>query len=194
MKTTTLLKAVFITAVFISLSSCGTSASDDAIGGKGTGSSSSSIGGSYHIISMMSDINVDLNNDGFTSNDLLTEIDPSFFDPKNPELTIKPVIYNSQVEEIMTFVLPHSNVISNAPGAGSVKFTRNGLGFVYNFDENTQTININNGSQTPGTTGVMESVIISGKNMLQAVFQKDYYDFSTKKWQLLTITCTYRKV
>lgn len=194
MKTITLLKSLFLTAMIISLSSCGTSASDESTGGTGVGSSSSSIGGSYHIISMTSDKTVDLNNDGIISVDLLTEIDASFFDPNSPELVIKPVIFNNQIEEVMTFVLPHSNVVSNTPGAGSVNFSRNGLGFIYNFDENTQTININNGSQTSGTTGIMESIVITGKNTLKAIFQKDYYDFYTSKWQTLTITCVYKKV
>lgn len=195
MKTKTLLKALFSTVLFISLTGCGSSGSDDSTGGnKGIGSSTSAIGGSYHIVSMTSDKGVDLNNDGLISIDLLDEIDPSFFDPNSPELVIKPVIYNNQVEEMMSFYLPHTSVTVNAPGqVGSVKFTRNGLGYIYNIDENTQTININGGKGST-STGVMESIQVTGKNTLQAVFQKDYYDFSTVQWQLLTITVVYRKV
>lgn len=194
MKTITLFRTLFTTAIFISLSSCGTSASDDSTGGSGVGSSSSAIGGSYHIVSMTSDKSVDLNNDGDSSIDLLTEIDASFFDPDSPELVIQPVILNNQIEEVMNFYLPHSNVISNVPGSGSVNFTRNGLGYVYNIDKDTQTINVDPNAQTPTSYGTMESIVISGKNMLKAVFQKDYYDFSTTQWQLLTITCVYKKI
>ena len=194
MNTVTFVRSLLSAAVLMSMVSCGTSASSDSTGGSGIGSSSSSIGGSYHIISMISDKSVDLDNDGNSSIDLLTEIDPSFFDPNNPELVIKPVIYNNQVEEVMNFVLPHSNIGTTNPGTGGVSFSRNGLGYVYNYNENTQTIDINNGSQSPGTTGVVQSIVVTGKNTLQAVFQKYYYDFMTKQYQLLTITCVYRKI
>jgi len=196
MKAKTLFKALLGTVFFISLTGCGSSGSDDSTGGnKGIGSSNSAIGGSYHIISMISDKGVDLNNDGLISTDLLNEIDPSFFDPNSPELVINPVIYNNQLEEMMNFYLPHPTVTVNTPGKlGGVKFTRNGLGYIYNIDENTQDININKGGMGSTATGIMNSIKVTGKNTLQAILQKDYYDFSTAKWQLLTITVIYRKV
>lgn len=196
MKAKTLFKALLGTVFFISLTGCGSSGSDDSTGGnKGIGSSNSSIGGSYHIISMISDKVVDLNNDGLASADLMDEIDPSFFDPNSPELVINPVIYNNQLEEMMNFYLPHPSVTVNTPGQiGGVKFTRNGLGYIYNIDNSTQDININKGGMGSTATGIMNSIKVTGKNTLQAVLQKDYYDFSTAKWQLLTITVIYRKV
>lgn len=196
MKTITLLKSLFTTAIFISLASCGTSASDDSTGGSGVGSSSSStIGGSYHILSMTSDVSVDLNNDGLASLDLLEEIDSSFFDPNNPELVIKPVIYNNQLEDLMSFYLPHANITTTNPETvGGVSFSRNGLGYVYNIDKNTQEINVDKNEHDSTSSGVMQSIEVLGQGMLKAVFKKSYYDFSSKKWVLLTITCVYKKI
>lgn len=196
MRTITLLKSLFTTAIFISLSSCGTSASDDSTGGSGVGSSSSStIGGSYHILSMTSDLSVDLNNDGLKSLDLLDEIDSSFFDPNNPELVIKPVIYNNQLEDLMSFYLPHANINTTNPNtAGGVSFSRNGLGYVYNIDKNTQVINVDKNEHDSTSSGVMQSIEVLEQGMLKAIFKKSYYDFSSKKWVLLTITCVYKKI
>lgn len=195
MKTITLLRSLFTAAIFISLSSCGTSASDDSTGGKTVGSSSSVIGGSYHMISMTSDISVDLNNDGMISKDLLTEIDPSFFDPKNPELVIKPVIYNNQIEDLMSFYLPHANISTTNPNVtGGVSFSRNGLGYIYNIDTSTQVINVDKNEHDSTSVGIMQNIEVAGKDMLKAVFTKSYYDFNSRKWLLLTITCVYKKI
>lgn len=192
-----LLKALLITFCFAPLCSCsnGTESGNDALNGKPT--SSSSLSGSYNIISMVSDISVDLNNDGFASTDLFNEIDAAVFDISIPELEIKPVLYNNELENLMSFYLPHSTVTTSTPtNPGSVKFSRNGLGYIYEFDKNTQKITIedNDLNQDPAVYGHMESINIIGYNQLEAIFTKYYYDFSTKSWKLLTITCLYIKI
>lgn len=195
---TTLLKVLSATVCIISLYSC--SNGDDGTGSKrnnGIGSSSSSLGGSYNITSIESNIYVDLNNDGITSTDLFNEIDPSYFDSANPELIIKPVLYNNQLKEMMSFYLPHSTVtVPSQNNPGSVKFSRNGVGYIYQFDKNTQAISIeDSGTATdPSVYGHMENITVLGPNMLQAVFTKYFYDFSTTQWQILTITCIYTKL
>lgn len=193
----TLLKALIAIVFFVSVSGCGSS--EDGSEGLGTagngGSSSSSLGGSYNIISMISDLSVDLNNDGITSTDLLTEVDPSVFNSNIPELEIKPVLYNNQLEEMMSFYLPHSNISAISPtNPSGVKFTRNGLGYIYDFDNTTQTISVDNQNSGSGITGQMQEVKVVGKNKLKAVFTKSYYDFFVNDWVLLTITCTYTKI
>ncbi|MCO6148580.1 hypothetical protein [Flavobacterium sp. NRK1] len=190
-----LLKALFITFFFASLSSCSNGIDSDGKNPNGNGTSSS-LSGSYNIISMMSDLSVDLNNDGYSSNNLMEEIDPAVFDSSLPELEIKPVVYNNQIEDLMSFYLPHSTVTVSTPNKpGSAKFTRNGLGYVYKFDKNTQTVSIedNDVNQDPAIYGHMESVTVIGNNKLKAVFTKYYYDFSSTQWRLLTITCIYIK-
>lgn len=192
---TTLLKISFITALFISLSGC--SSSDDTAGsGRNNGSSSSSsLAGSYNLIAMTSDMEVDLNNDGNISNDMFLEVDASFFDTSS-ELVIKPVIYNNNLEEIMSFSLPHSNVVVSTPdNPGSVSFTKSGLGYIFQFNKTSQTITLENNdpNRDPAVYGAMESVKLLSPGKLQAVFKKYFYDFAAKKWQMLTLTCVYIK-
>jgi hypothetical protein len=193
---TTLLKVLFATVFFVSVSSCGSSEDgSEGLGSAGNGGSSSNLGGSYNIISMISDISVDLNNDGITSTDLLTEVDPAVFNTSLPELEIKPVLYNNQLEEMMSFYLPHSNIGAISPSNPSgVKFTRSGLGYLYDFNKDTQDISVQNGGNNNEITGHMENIKVVGDNKLQAVFTKSYYDFFVNDWVVLTITCVYTKM
>jgi hypothetical protein len=195
----TLLKTLLLTVFFVSAYSCGTSEDgSEGIGKGGNGGSSSTLGGKYNIISMVSDISVDLNNDGVSSTNLFTEIDPAVFSTEIPELEIKPVVINNQLENMMSFYLPHSNVTATTPNTpGSVKFTKTGLGYIYEFDDSTQIISVEDNTPTggqPGVYGHMETIQVVGTNQLKAVFTKYYYDFSVPGWKLLTITCTYIKI
>ena len=192
---TNYLKVFFATTLLISLCSC---SSDDTRSKRNNGvsGSSSSISGSYNLDSITSDVSVDLNNDGFTSTDLLTEIDPEFFSASSLDLEIKPVVYNNHLENIMSFYLPHPNVTITTPNKpGSVKFSRNGIGYVFAFDNKTQIISPENSNTAPDpdVNGDMISVEVISKGKIQAVFKKYYYDFKSVKWIALTITCIYTK-
>jgi len=192
---TNYLKLLFTTAMVISLCSC---SSDDTRTKRNNGvsGSSSSIIGSYNLESITSDISVDLNNDGFDSTDLFNEIDPSFFSSTSLDLEIKPVVYNNHLENIMSFYLPHPSVTITTPNKpGSVKFSRNGLGYVFAFDNKTQIISPESTNTTPDPeiAGNMISVKVISKGKIQGVFKKYYYDFKTAKWIALTITCIYLK-
>lgn len=191
----TLLKSLLITVFFVSAYSCGTSEDGSEGIGSGGNGSGSKLGGSYTIISMESDIIVDLNNDGITSFDLLTEIDPSVFSTALPELEIKPVVINNKLENMMSFYLPHPTLTGGTSTTPEgVKFTKRGLGYIYEFDDATQTIHLENNVDEPAVNGRMENIQILGNNKLQAVFIKSYFDFSTTSWKLLTITCVYKKI
>jgi len=192
---TNYLKTFLAATLFISLCSC---SSDDtkSKGNNGIGGYSSSISGSYNLESIISNVSVDLNNDGFTSTDLFNEIDPEFFSSTSLDLEIKPIVFNNHLENIMSFYLPHPNVIITTPGKpGSVKFSRNGLGYVFDFDNTTQTISPENTNTAPDpeVAGDMVSVKVISKGKIQAVFKKYYYDFKSVKWIALTITCIYKK-
>lgn len=192
-----LLKTLLVTVFFVSAYSCGTSEDgSEGLGSVGNGGGSSKLGGSYNIISMVSNISVDLNNDGVSSFDLLTEIDPEVFSTTIPELEIKPVVVNNQLEDMMSFYLPHSNITGATPTTPQgVKFTKTGLGYFYEFDDSTQTISVeNNSGGQPAVNGHVETVTVIDGNKLQAVFTKYYYDFSVESWKLLTITCIYKKI
>jgi len=193
----TLLKSLFATVFFVSAISCGSSEDgSEGLGSGGKGGNASKLGGKYNIISMISDISVDLNNDEVASFDLLTEIDPLVFSTAIPELEIKPVVINNQLQNMMSFYLPHSNVTGVTPTSPSgVKFTKAGLGYIYEFDDSTQTISVeNNTGGEPAVYGNMENIIVLGNNMLQATFSKYYYDFSGPEWKKLSIVCVYTKV
>jgi hypothetical protein len=195
----TLLKTLLLTVFFVSAYSCGTSEDDsNGLGDGGNGGSSSTLGGKYNIISMVSDISVDLNNDSISSTDLLTEIDPAVFSTSIPELEIQPVVINNQVENMMSFYLPHSNVSAVTPtNPDGINFTKTGLGYIYEFDDSTQIISVEDNTPTggqPGVYGHMETIEVIGNNQLKAVFTKYYYDFSVPGWKLLTITCIYTKI
>lgn len=192
-----LFKTFLLTVFFITAYSCGTSEDgSEGLGNGGNGGDSSKLGGSYNIISMISDISVDLNNDGVSSFDLMTEIDPTVFSTSIPELEIKPVVINNQLENMMSFYLPHSTITNVTPTTPKgIKFTKTGLGYFYEFDDSTQTISVDNnleGSQA--VNGQIENVAVVNNNTLQAIFTKYYYDFSTSGWKLLTITCVYKKI
>jgi hypothetical protein len=194
-KNFTLLRTLLVTVLFVSAYSCGTSEDgSEGLGVGGNGGSSSTLGGKYNIISMVSDISVDLNNDGVSSADLLTEVDPTVFNTEIPELEIKPVVVNNQLEEMMSFYLPHSTITATTPTTpGGVKFTKTGLGYIYEFDKDTQAISIHEDSPS-NVNGHMVSVVVLANNNLKAVFTKYYYDFSVPGWKLLTITCVYKKM
>ena len=192
-----LLKTLLVTVLFVSAYSCGTSEDgSEGLGNAGNGGSSSKLGGSYNIISMISNISVDLNNDGISSFDLLTEIDPAVFSTTIPELEIKPVVVNNQLENMMSFYLPHSTITNATPTTPqAVQFTKTGLGYFYEFDDSTQTISVeNNSGGQPAVNGHIENITVVEGNKLQAIFTKYYYDFSVKGWKLLTITCIYVKI
>lgn len=188
-----LLKVLLAIAFFSSIYGC--SSSEEDRGNKPSTSSSSSIGGSYNLVSMTSNIEVDLNDDGIVSTDLLTEIDPAFFNSGAPELEIKPTIVNNQLMPMMSFYLPFPKLNFTTPGKphGAVSYVRSGLGYYYQFDNATQTITINNNASN-GVYGNVDNVQVAGKNTLKAVFNKNYYDFATAKWITLKITCIYKKI
>lgn len=194
---TSILKVLYTTVFFVCIYGC--SSNEDtgkSTSGKG-GGNSSAISGSYNLISMLADVEVDLNNDGILSNDLLIETDPEFFNTSIPDLEIKSTFYNNTLVPLMNFYLPQPNVTINTPSKpGGVKYTRTGLGYFYNFNNQTQTITIDKSNETPtvSSLGRMENVRVSGKNKLEAVFSKYYYDFAISNWRLLTITCIYSKI
>lgn len=190
-----LLRTLLVTVLFVSAYSCGTSEDgSEGLGVGGNGNSSSTLGGKYNIISMVSDVSVDLNNDGISSTDMLTEVDPEVFNTEIPELEIKPVVVNNQLQEMMSFYLPHSTITSNTPSTpGGVKFTKTGLGYIYEFDQSTQAISIHEDSPSNVNGHIVEIKVLANNN-LRAVFTKYYYDFNVPGWKLLTITCVYKKV
>jgi hypothetical protein len=190
----TLLKALFLAGFFISLTGC---SKDESVSGKS--SSSSSLSGSYHLVSMTSNVSVDLNDDGILSTNLLLETDPGVFSPNKADLEIKPTVYNNELVQLMSFYLPHPTMSYTKPDKpeGVVDYTLKGIGYEYEFNSNTQQITINKDGELPGPVpdaGRLDTIVVNGTNKLEAVFTKNYYDFAIAHWRQLTITCEYTEI
>lgn len=177
-----------------SLASCSNGV--ESSGGRSSGTSGFSLNGSYDLVQMTSDKNVDLNNDGVASFDLMSEIDPAVFENDNPELVITSAIIINKAENIINFSIPHpASVIVDTPGKhGTAIFERKDFGYTYTFNKNTQGLDLNTGaSQNPGVYGDMSEIKYIGQNSVKSVLTKNFYDFSTANWQLLKVTCIFRK-
>lgn len=184
-----LLKLLCVSAALAGLCGCGSDDGDGSSGSKGA----PEIAGKYTLVSMRSNISVDLNNDGVLSTNLLTEIGESDGSTQS-DLEIKPVFVDNKLVQLMSFYLPHPTLSFDDPQEpeGSVKYTPRGLGYEYEYNNATNEITVDNGN--PGSvpsSGQLDTVEVSGANQLQAVFEKYYYDFAINEWRLLTITCSY---
>ena len=188
------MKAIFLKLLFVSALLCGLSgcSNDDGTGSSGT-KSTPEIAGKYILVSMRSNISVDLNNDGILSTNLLTEIDDEV-SPSQTDLEIKPVFLDNELVQLMSFYLPHPTLSFDNPTEpeGSVKYTPKGLGYEYQYDNATNVITVdNNNNGNVPSSGRLDTVEVAGSDQLQAIFEKYYYDFAINEWRLLTITCRY---
>lgn len=186
------LKLLFLSASFIGLSGCG---NDD---GAGDSEGTPEIAGSYELVSMRSNISVDLNNDDILSKDMLSEIGegtPS--SSQQSDLEIKPVFVDNKLVQLMSFYLPHPTLTFEDPKKpeGTVKYTSKGLGYQYQYDNNTNdiTVDLPQNQGTVPSSGQLETITVIESNELEATFEKYYYDFSINNWRLLTITCRYNR-
>lgn len=185
------LKLLFLSASFISLYGCG---NDD---GTSSGSKSTpEIAGKYVLVTMTSNISVDLNNDGLLSVNMLTEIDDNTPEGQT-DLEIKPVFVDNELVQLMSFYLPHPTLTFDDPKQpeGVVKYTPKGLGYEYEYNNDTNVITVDNGNNTGNvpSSGQLETVSVISGNQLIATFEKYYYDFAINEWRLLTITCRYTR-
>jgi|GEM_PF-5881311 len=182
-----LLQLIFTALVFTGLISCSKedSAEDNA----------SELAGEYALVSMTSDIAVDLNNDGIASTNLLDELGPGVLNTGSPGLEIKPVLLDNELVQVMSFFLPHPKVDFNLPEP-AVEYSIKGIGYQYEFNKQTNKITIDNGDDPIGTvtaTGNLVNIEVAGEGALDAVIIKYYYDFATDTWILLTISCGYEQ-
>src|SRR5687768_5115441 len=115
------LKLLYVSALLAGLYGC---SSDDGTGGNSGSNETPEIAGKYTLVSMRSDISVDLNNDGVLSNNMLTEIDDDSA-PTQADLEIKPVFVDNELVQLMSFYLPHPTLSFDNPKEpeGSVKYT-----------------------------------------------------------------------
>ncbi|UZR99604.1 hypothetical protein [Chondrinema litorale] len=147
--------------------------------------------GNYKIISFQSNIAVDLNKDGITSEELVNEINTFDFN----DLEIKP--------NLLSFFFPKTWITFQYPSSpeGSIEFIDYGFGTTYQYEKNSFSLNgksyveeayIDN-TQSNKTVMINSNLIIIDHNHLKISISKEYYDFNSNQWTLLDIDAIYGK-
>jgi hypothetical protein len=184
---TSLLKLFFAALFLTGFTSC---SKDDGADGD-----TSELAGEYIIVSMTSNIPVDLNNDGIASTNLMDELGAAIANAESPDLEIKPVLLDNELVQVMSFNLPHPNVDLSQPDMPTVEYSVEGMGYQYKYDKSTNKITVEgagNNGPVPAP-GRLETIEVTEEGDLDAVITKYYYDFATGKWIQLTITCEYEQ-
>ena len=160
----------------------------------GAEESSTELAGEYTLVSMTSDVPVDLNNDGIASTNLMDELGGAI-NGENPDLEITPVLLDNELVQVINFYLPHPTVDLSQPNMPTVEYSIKGIGYQYEYNKETNKITVEGaGSSGPvPAPGQLETVEVTEEGDLGAVIIKYYYDFATGKWIELTITCEYEQ-
>lgn len=183
----TLLRLFLATLFLTGFTSC---SKDD-----GAEENSPELAGEYTIVSMTSNIPVDLNNDGIASTNLMDELGEAIANTNNPDLEIKPVLLDNKLVQVISFYLPHPTIDLSQPDMPTVEYSVNGMGYQYQYDKRTNEIKVE-GAGVSGPVpppGRLETIEVTAEGALDAVITKYYYDFATDSWIQLTITCEYEQ-
>ena len=167
-----------------------------------------SIAGYYQVESLRTDQQVDLNNDGIASEDLMVQISESnfitqhVFDGPDSYLEIRPTKHNDNFNQLMFIPFPNPVVTftnSNSSN-GAVSYLNNylnGVGYEYSYNEETKVIYLDRtkvDQDTEEQWGKLVEAKQIEKDKLELLVSKNYYDFKTAKWLKLQITGIYVKV
>ncbi|MGB3778011.1 MAG: hypothetical protein WA960_06605 [Tunicatimonas sp.] len=137
-----------------------------------------SIAGYYRVESLKTDQQVDLNNDGIASEDLMVQISESnfitqyLFDWPDSYLEIRPTKYNDNFTQLMLIPFPNPVVTftnSNSSN-GAVSYLNNnlnGVGYEYSYNEETK-INVSYSSflEIVQNQAALRSRFLSSKAMM----------------------------
>ncbi len=167
-----------------------------------------SIAGYYRVESLKTDQQVDLNNDGIASEDLMVQISESnfitqyLFDWPDSYLEIRPTKYNDNFTQLMLIPFPNPVVTftnSNSSNGAVSYFNNNlnGVGYEYSYNEETKIIHLDRTEVDQNTEeewGKLVEAKQIEKDKLELLVSKNYYDFKTASWLKLQITGVYVKV
>ena len=159
--------------------------------------------GNYQIVSYKSDLEVDLNDDQIASSELMEEIDYYFIEGL-PDLEIKPNPEMQNNSKLISLFLPKTNITFQDPGKpqGNVMFSRYGFTTVFNYKNNSFLLSddqyiesdyIDN-IESNRKTIIDSEINVIDETHLKMNVSKEYYDFKTKKWSLLNIHITLKKI
>lgn len=155
--------------------------------------------GNYQIVSFRSDIPVDLNNDGITSQELVNEIN-SF---SSNDLEIRPTDLQSNPTQLALFFFPKTWITFDDPGSpeGHIEFLDYGFSTTYHFDNNAFYLEdksyeeealIDNIESHRAVTLTTDLHVIDGRHLGLSI-SKEYYDFNANEWVRLAINLIYEK-
>jgi len=167
-----------------------------------------SVTGYYRMESLVTNREVDLNNDGITSSNVMEEVSQSFylvqynFSSRASYLEIRPTRLNDTRIQHMYVPFPHPRLKledTDSPN-GRVAYLRNdlnGIGYDYSYDERSKIIRLDRSNVDANNEEVMGQLIdikVIEKDPLELLVSKNYYDFSTASWVRLQLTARYTKV
>jgi hypothetical protein len=170
-----------LTALFFTAASC---SNDD-----NKAPATSPYAGNYQIEQMVADVPVDLDGDGYAQNNMVAEIH-EFFDVQ-PDLQLEE---RANGYKLLSFYLPHPNLIYPGEPYFYVAYTRSAFGMQYKYSESEGlTIVKEDTPEYYQTWGDVQSLIATGNNRLTCVLVKEYYDYQVAALKSLTVTITYVK-
>lgn len=167
-----------------------------------------SIAGYYRIESLDADRQVDLNNDGNVSTNVMEEISQSNinvqynFNSPDSYLEITPTKYNNTFNQYLYIPFPDPRLTfeyTDSPN-GAVTFLRNdlnGIGYRYSYDEKNKVIYLDRTDveqRNEEFWGKLVDIKLIEKGRLELLVSKNYYDFRTASWIRLQLIGIYARV
>jgi hypothetical protein len=158
------------------------------------------IAGYYKVRSMTSDVAVDINDDGYASNDMMDEMS-DFFELSHRhyyDLEIKHNQHTGSSAKLIDFRLPHMNMYFEYPSTpqGFNTYTNSGPHYLFDYDYKNKAIHLEVSevsNQSGEDFGRVEQVDVVNDENINATVKKKYYDFSTAQWVELTLDIKYHK-
>jgi hypothetical protein len=167
------------------------------------------IAGYYQMESLQTEFAVDLNNDGVSSTDALSQIKQAdYIRVSNGYagsvfyMEIRPTKHqNTQIQHLYV-PFPDPRLIFDYPDSlkGRVVYLMNDLnlyGYGYSYDEKSKTIHLDEktiNEENEQVWGKLVDIKVVDKERLQLEVSKNYYDFKQKGWIRLQLTAIYNKV
>jgi hypothetical protein len=150
---------------------------------------------------MTSNVAVDINDDGYASNDMMDEMS-DFFELSYKhyyDLEIKYNQYAGSSAKLIDFRLPHMNMYFEYPSTpqGFNTYTNSGPHYLFEYDYKNKVIHLDVpeiSNQSGEDFGRAEQVDIVNDDTINATVKKKYYDFHTAKWVELMLDIKYYKV
>jgi len=200
------MRNLLIIPLFFIIISCNTNNDNDII--------LNDFKGYYKVTSINSETEIDLNNDGIKSFNILEEISSphttlngifsNFYNAENPRryAEVRPTIYQSKTADtqFISFNFPeqtisylNNDLILNIPLLMDYS-TSMGPGIYYEFVNQNEIKIIDRYREWNSQFGEIKNLTRIDKTTFQINLDKIMFDFSSKQWKVLKLNATYKKV